>query len=63
MLFATSADLLTPVSDDISRILGLAILNSNILVLDSQFEPLIVFEALQNLQEKLVPNQRVEPAL
>jgi hypothetical protein len=63
LLFATSADLLTPESDLHSQLLGQAILNSNILVLDDAFEPHIIFDALQNLQAKLSPSERVEPSL
>jgi hypothetical protein len=46
LLFVPSEDLITPESEASVQLLISALLNTNILVMDDQFEPLMIYEAL-----------------
>jgi hypothetical protein len=50
LLFVDSTDLLTPASEFVSTLLSKALLNTNILIIDDQFDALLIYEALSGIE-------------
>lgn len=50
LLFVDTTDLMTPASEFVVTLLSKALLNTNILIMDDQFDALLLYEALSGLE-------------